>query len=987
MKTIIMKKASTVFLICIISLYSHGQFVLQNSNHSSSVGWGFYFTDSLTGYCAANSGTILKTTNGCGSWIPISLGATNGMRDVHFVNDDTGYVVGTLGSMYKTYDAGNSWTYIPTGTTATLLDVQFINANIGFIVGGSSSAGKHIWRTLNGGSTWDTVATLNHYPYGLFFVNEYIGYCVGQGGMCVKTTNSGATWTNSYPTGVSTSYMWSVYFTNELTGYVVGQSGTIIKTTDGGGSWTALTSGTSKYLKSVFFTSDSVGYVVGSKTSGVSTTILKTTDAGNTWNLLPAPFIESLNGVYFVNENTGFVGGSFGTLYKIDNTITYNDTTLPQTPVVSLGNDTNVCAGFSLDAGPGYSGYLWQDNSTGQFYNITDTDTCWVKVMSSGCWSVPDTIIVTFDTIPVVNLGPDDTLCSGTTLDAGPGFLTYQWSNGPYTRYTTVSTSGDYIVTVTNSCGFAIDTVHITAKQTPVVNLGPDTLVCQGNLLVLDAGNPGSSYEWSISGQTNQLLVVITTGTYWVKVTKNGCIDFDSITVGFVPKPAVNLGADDTICSAETKVLNAGNPGCSYQWSVSGQTGQQLTVNTSGTYWVKVTNSSGCFEYDTVNILVLQAPSVNLGSDTIICQGDSIMLDAGNSGATYYWTGGQTGQQITIGASGSYWVKVTGSNMCSSYDTIQITVEPLPLVNLGADTIICQGDSIILNAGNPGAGYLWSTNQITQQIPIMAQGTYWVDVISQNGCIGRDTVDVAVQQYPLVNLGPDTTICQGNVVAFDAGNPGAIFLWSNGHTGQQFSTDTAGTFWVIVSVNNCESFDTVSVMVQAMPSAVISVSHDTVMINSSMTFSASTSATSVTWDFGTGATPLTASGNGPHTVSYASDGLKTISTTVTEYPCDTTYTTEVFVFDDSGIPGNDLSEIEIYPNPTNGKFYISNLPEAWRKINIIIYNAEGKLILYKEYILVNSPEIEIELQNRSKGFYNVEIRSEKEFVKRVLVFE
>ncbi|MCY1636783.1 hypothetical protein, partial [Marinifilum sp. D737] len=105
---------------------------------------------------------------------------------------------------------------------------------------------------------------------------------------------------------------------------------------------------------------------------------------------------------------------------------------------------------------------------------------------------------------------------------------------------------------------------------------------------------------------------------------------------------------------------------------------------------------------------------MDLGTDQETCAGGTIILDAGNAGASYLWSNGATTQSITVSTSGNYSVVVTDSNGCSATDDVNVTVHPNPVVDLGTDQETCAGGTITLDAGNAGASYLWSNGATTQ---------------------------------------------------------------------------------------------------------------------------------------------------------------------------------------------------------------------------------------------------------------------------------
>lgn len=146
-------------------------------------------------------------------------------------------------------------------------------------------------------------------------------------------------------------------------------------------------------------------------------------------------------------------------------------TTVQYAFILNLGNDVNSCSGQSvlLDANVPGATYLWSTGSTTQTILISATGSYWVSVTYNGC-EQQDTIIVTFHSLPLVNLGSDTTICttSSITLNAGPGFITYIWTGGATGQTFTLNGSsgaGTYMVsvTVTDSSGCAnSDTIFVT---------------------------------------------------------------------------------------------------------------------------------------------------------------------------------------------------------------------------------------------------------------------------------------------------------------------------------------------------------------------------------------------------------------------------------------------------------------------------------------------------------------------------------------------
>ncbi len=494
-----------------------------------------------------------------------------------------------------------------------------------------------------------------------------------------------------------------------------------------------------------------------------------------------------------------------------------NVTLVATPPNVNLGADLLLCSPGSLphtlDAGNPGSNYYWSTGSHNETISVSTGGYYFVTV-TNGCGIDRDTITITTAPALGLNLGPDTILCgpAALLLNARNTGSTFLWSPGGQTTQTkTVSTSGNYSVTVTNACGTASDNINVTIQSgLPIVNLGTDKSICTGTATLLNAGTAvGQTYLWS-TGATNSSISVNLPNTYWVDVT-NACVTKrDSITLSN-GLPSYTLGPDRYVCAPANISLSAAGAGTVYHWSTS-SSNAYITVSTTGFYWVDVFNACGVVR-DSIFVSIGSGnPTVNLGPDQTQCSSFSTLLDAGNPGATYLWSpGGQTTQTITVSAGGQYSVKVTNGCGASS-DTILIKSQ---LINiLGPDISICQNAIVILNAGNPGATYLWSPGgQVSQTISVNTSSNYGVTVTNACGSISNSINVGITASAPAVNLGPDKRVCAPASVLLDAGNVGATYFWSTGATTKTISVFSTGKYFVKVS-NACGiSSDTIQVIV------------------------------------------------------------------------------------------------------------------------------------------------------------------------------
>lgn len=144
-------------------------------------------------------------------------------------------------------------------------------------------------------------------------------------------------------------------------------------------------------------------------------------------------------------------------------------------------------------------------------------------------------------------------------------------------------------------------------------------------------------------------------------------------------------------------------------------------------------------KYEALLDNLLPEPAPNLGADSLICDGESLTLDAGGGFQSYAWSNGATSQSIAITTTGSYEVSVTDGNGCLGSDEFTLNVASLPTPNLGGDTL-SGGLPFLLQTSATYPAYLWSTGDTQDSIYVTNGGNYWVEVTDSNGCTGRDSV-------------------------------------------------------------------------------------------------------------------------------------------------------------------------------------------------------------------------------------------------------
>ena len=380
-----------------------------------------------------------------------------------------------------------------------------------------------------------------------------------------------------------------------------------------------------------------------------------------------------------------------------------------------------------------------------------------------------------------------------------------------------------YITGMLAGCTLHSDSVPVTVLVAPLfLNLGPDTTLCPPSSILLNAHNGYATYSWQ-NGTTDSLLRVTQPGTYYVTVT-NACGDTLSDTIVITPHPpiAFDLGTNQQACARQLITLTAPAGFSNYRWSGSNITNNTLPQITSlptasGWYIVTAEQTAGCQVTDSLFVTVNQTPAIRLGADTSLCTGQQLILNAGAGFTSYQWSTGQQQQQIIITQPGSYSIKATISG-CSSYDSLQLLkIYPLPVVDLGPDTILCLGQQLQLSPGQPQPAYLWNTGSTASMVSISQPGAYSVRITSQQGCINRDTIIVNFVATPLFSLGADTTLCKGQFLTLNAASPGATYQWQDGSIAPTYTVGRAGNYYITASIGRCATADTITIAYTAAP--------------------------------------------------------------------------------------------------------------------------------------------------------------------------
>ncbi|HKR05774.1 MAG TPA: gliding motility-associated C-terminal domain-containing protein [Bacteroidia bacterium] len=574
--------------------------------------------------------------------------------------------------------------------------------------------------------------------------------------------------------------------------------------------------------------------------------------------------------------------------------------------VVGIGCGIVTTGSITTNANGGIApyNYLWSTGATTSSisglaigtYTLTVTD-------SSGCTKTDSWTITTVPALNVTYTSTDET-CGGNNGSAtvaanGTPPYTYVWtppvSTGPNA---TGLSQGVYIVQVTDSNGCSVtDTITINAIATFTVTSTTTIANCAGtggSGTVTVNGNSGPySYIWSPSGGTDSTAVNLNAGTYTVLITDtNNCMQTVTVVIPQLTSTVtVTTQVSQSACdstSLATILATAGNGSGSYtyQWS-NGATSQSITGLAAGTYTVTATDANQCSATATATILpftpvsftstsIASCPNSNTGSAAIAS------TNGGTPPYSYSWSNGSTSSSITGIAAGTYTVTVTDASNCTASGTVTVSQNPAITLTAGSNVTICSGQSTTITAvaagGTPGFTYNWSNSATSssQQVSPGSTTTYTITVTDLAGCQATASVTVNVDNYPVISVTPDETICDGNSVSLSVsgGSSGTSYSWlpslglSNSSISNPVATPHSSTYYFVTASNgNCSTLDSVEITVLPSPQAIISIdSSNGALVNFT---SNSTGGQMYIWDFGDGSSATTQ--NATHT--YASGGI------------------------------------------------------------------------------------------------------------------
>ncbi|KAA9345714.1 Ig-like domain-containing protein [Adhaeribacter soli] len=653
------------------------------------------------------------------------------------------------------------------------------------------------------------------------------------------------------------------------------------------------------------------------------------------------------------------------------------------------------------------------------------------NIQQNGC-TRSDSTFITVTPTPLASAGRDTTICAGSSVTLGVPAVagyTYQWSPGtfldnpaaaqPVFTNSNLTSPATFVktLTVTNTSTGCTSTsqVQITVNPLPVVNAGPDASLCANAGIYQLNGRPlGGTWTGSagISGTAFDPAAA-TPGINRLAYTfnLNGCSVTDSVKLTVLPAPAAFAGHDTLVCSGEPVALGtSGVPGFSYRWSPAAgltspfisnptftQSNHTVQADTLLKVLTKTNLATNCSSTDTVQIIVKPVPVVSAGANASVCANSGLyQLTPTPAGGT--WSGsphvsGNTFDPLTAGAGLHKLVYTFTSNGCTVKDSIEITVKPTPVASAGSDQIMCSGETITLGSSpTPGYGYIWSpanglsNSQLSNPTFIFTNFNPLADTLIKvltvtdfaTGCSSTHSVRIIVKPNPVIAAVKDTTVCISESMLTLRGSPaGGTWSGSNALTGNNFNLTAAGAgkhpLVYTYTMNGCLASASTTVTILAAPAKPV--------INLINLDSLGSSVNGTAYQWLLNGKALTANAPGIKPKEY---GMYQVI--VWNALC-ISDTSAAYNYQPASLP-EQPEGFRLYPNPSAGKTKLEFRQQGTHAVNLTIFDSIGRPF-YKKRLLANAQGIineELQLRSLRNGIYLLQLTDgSKTWIKKLVI--
>ncbi len=546
-------------------------------------------------------------------------------------------------------------------------------------------------------------------------------------------------------------------------------------------------------------------------------------------------------------------------------------------PVFSLGTDREICVYDDYTVVPDFDNdvdsvdvsYEWSDGSAESVFTFVPpaADTTVIVDLTvtntSGC-SYTDSLYLTVSPEVDIEFNLNSTsasLCYGSRLRNTTSLYDYKWTFESLSG-TVLSTgssvavynSGRYYLIATNASGCTDTTsIYVTVNPLPEITLN-DSVLCYGVTYTSPSVRDSYSCNWEtvksgISSDSSSISLLETDSLYVTLTDKEtGCSSNYNAYLYFREEHVID-SINVSLCVYSDYTFTASSDIIGdYSWSFKGKdlnnststlTLENILASEAGTYTVSGVDENGCSVSQDFVLTIVVGADIGLSSDKEICEGDSVLLSTSVSAESYNWYFNDNPEVIQSGTvvsnskslyadeSGTYYVKVESTaNGCSNVDSVEVTVNSLPDVDIPDVAKQCQGTSYLYDAGEGFTSYLWKDGSNKQTYTATSPQTVKVTVTDENGCSNSDATEFEWKEVNV--MGKDAIIvCPGTdcKIKLKSYFPNTSWYFNNGVTTSNLNNSNwyyyladidsldAGDYIVRVEDDGCMVYDTTSLYV------------------------------------------------------------------------------------------------------------------------------------------------------------------------------
>ncbi|MCB0701315.1 MAG: T9SS type A sorting domain-containing protein [Ignavibacteriae bacterium] len=322
----------------------------------------------------------------------------------------------------------------------------------------------------------------------------------------------------------------------------------------------------------------------------------------------------------------------------------------------------------------------------------------------------------------------------------------YLWSTGESTKSITITEAGIYTLEIEAGEGCIFyDTLEVIMLPKLDFNITGDSIICKnGDFINLRTDTKFEKYKWS-TGSNATNININSPGLYWLKATdRNGCVAYDSINVVSFDSIYVNIISKGG-CNTDSAMLTYETNSSDYtvEWS-NNSTEDTIWVTKDGLYSITLKDAkSGCEKTSKLKVEIVNGFYPELVGDTTICEGEVTELEViGCLDCSYEWIDGSVDSKAKFKDNAKGFVVVTKNNSCIDTLFYEIKKGDIPNPKILGSLKVCFPDSTILFVEGDYKSIKWSNGSDENSIYVKESGIYSIEVESELGCFGYDTVFV-----------------------------------------------------------------------------------------------------------------------------------------------------------------------------------------------------------------------------------------------------